>query len=67
MTNKIPWSYYELLHEIYNYPDEIYNIFEALKPGLLDDKQDFTREWMGNYTSRAVRDPKALGTFLRDR
>jgi len=23
MPNKIPWSYYELLHEIYNYPDEL--------------------------------------------
>ena len=23
MPNKIPWSYYELLHEIYNHPDEL--------------------------------------------
>ena len=23
MPNKIPWSYFELLHEIYNYPDQL--------------------------------------------
>ena len=23
MPNKIPWSYYEILHEIYNHPDEL--------------------------------------------
>lgn len=23
MPNKIPWTYYELLHEIYNHPDEL--------------------------------------------
>jgi len=23
MPNKIPWTYHELLHEIYNFPDEL--------------------------------------------
>jgi len=49
---------------IYNYGDEVWEIMEFLRPTLLGEKFDFQREWCGGAGS--VRDPAALGTYLRE-
>lgn len=51
---------------IYNYAIEIYNILNIIKQGCLGDRDDFLREWMGGYGNKTVKDPKALGTYLRE-
>lgn len=53
---------------IYNYGDEIWKVMQYLRPEVLGAQGDFLREWctaLGNGKHR-VRDPKALGTYLRD-
>lgn len=53
---------------IYNYGDEIWQVMRYLRPEILGDQYDFLREWctpLGNGKHR-VRDPKALGTYMRD-
>jgi superfamily II DNA or RNA helicase len=53
---------------IYNYGDEIWKVMQYLRPEVLGAEGDFLREWctsLGNGKHR-VKDPKALGTYLRD-
>ena len=50
---------------IYNYGDEMWNIMDILKTGCLGSKEEFLREWGGG--DRIVKEPKALGTYLRER
>jgi len=49
---------------IYNWGTEIWNIYNIIKPELLGPFGDFVREWCGD--SKGIKDPKALGTFLRE-
>lgn len=49
---------------VYNKGDEIFNVYQSIKPGCLGDKEDFLREWCSN--SYWVKDPKALGSYLRE-
>lgn len=49
---------------VYNYGDEIFSVMESIKPGSMGNWNDFEREWMGY--SKQVKDPKALGSWLRD-
>lgn len=54
---------------IYNYGDEMWNIAQYIDDTVLGLFEDFTREWchpVGNGKYR-VSDPKALGTYLRER
>lgn len=51
---------------IYNYGEEIYNILNLLKEGCLGPSEDFMREWTTYGIGRKVKDPKALGTYLRE-
>lgn len=54
---------------IYNYGDEILPIVDLIEPGALGERDEFLREWcvshgsMGKYV---VKDPDALGTYLRE-
>lgn len=53
---------------IYNYGDEIWEVMRYLRPEVLGPREDFVREYctaLGNGKHR-VRDPKALGAYLRD-
>lgn len=50
---------------IYNYGDEIWNIMDILKSGCLGNKDEFLREWGDG--DRNVKEPKALGTYLREK
>lgn len=53
---------------IYNYGDEIWQVMAFLRPEVLDEQQNFLREWctpLGNGKSK-VNDPRALGSYLRD-
>lgn len=53
---------------IYNYGSEIYNIVDLIDPGALGTYGEFITEWcVSNGSHWIVKDPKALGTFLRDR
>jgi hypothetical protein len=49
---------------IYNYGEEIYRIIQFLDEDALGSWIDFLIEWCQH--SRQVRDPQALGTFLRE-
>lgn len=53
---------------IYNYGSEIFNIVQFLEPGALGDWIEFTTEWCrpGPGGKWIVKDPQALGTFLRE-
>lgn len=53
---------------IFNFGGEIYNVLEILSPDSLGTKEEFHREHCyGSYrTDPVVRDPKALGSYLRD-
>lgn len=50
---------------IYNYGDEIWNIYNVIRPDFLGDKTSFLREWSGLFGGR-IGNPQALGTYLRD-
>lgn len=55
---------------VYNYGDEIWNIFNILEEGVLGSRNDFLREWTnGNYEKNKIiiSDPKALGSYLREK
>lgn len=49
---------------IYNYGEEIFRICQFLDEGALGSWIDFLIEWCEH--SRQVKDPQALGTFLRE-
>lgn len=53
---------------IYNYGEEIWRICDFLEEGCLGDWFDFVREWCapGPGAKWIVKDPAALGTFLRE-
>jgi SNF2 family DNA or RNA helicase len=53
---------------VYNYAGEIYNIMSVLAPDALGSREEFAREWGTSYWHEKlrVREPKALGTYLRD-
>ena len=52
---------------IYNYGGEIFNVFDALRPGCLGDWNEFAAEHCTNYDrSRAsLKDPDGFGSYLR--
>lgn len=51
---------------IYNYGIEAFNIFHYfIRPDLFGSQHEFIREWC-TAQGQVVRDPKALGTFLRE-
>lgn len=53
---------------IFNYGGEIYNVLEVLRPGALGTPEEFYQTHChGSYrTDPVVRDPKALGSYLRE-
>jgi SNF2 family DNA or RNA helicase len=54
---------------VYNYGGEIHSIYSILAPDALGTRAEFLKEWTGGDSDSAkpiVKDPAALGTFLRD-
>lgn len=51
---------------IFNYGNEIWNVMRFVRPEVLGDWPDFFREWVKGGGSKEVRDPKALGAYLRE-
>lgn len=49
---------------IYNYGDEIHSVVSVMMPDALGSREEFLREW--TVGDKQVRDPKALGTYLRE-
>lgn len=49
---------------IYNYGVEMWNIMQFIDNTVLGSLTDFRREWMDD--NGRIRDPKALGTYLRE-
>jgi SNF2 family DNA or RNA helicase len=49
---------------IFNYGEEIFNILDILNKDGLGSKESFLREWTD--FNKVVKDPMALGSFLRD-
>jgi SNF2 family DNA or RNA helicase len=51
-----------------NYGIEIWRVMSFIAPGVLGTIDEFEREWcVGDSQSRRVKDPDALGTYLRER
>lgn len=50
---------------IYNKGDEIWNVMDLIKPGCLDTRDNFMREWCSGWGG-TVTNPKALGAYLRE-
>ncbi|MBP6818328.1 MAG: DEAD/DEAH box helicase [Ferrovibrio sp.] len=50
---------------IYNYGNEMWNIAQFIDEEALGDSYEFRREWCDDFGK--VKDPKALGTYLRER
>lgn len=49
---------------IYNYGGEIYNVLEALRPGALGTKGEFSTEWcVGEYGRERIKEPRAFGSY----
>src|SRR3546814_182150 len=51
---------------VYNYGIDIFNVMSFLSEGALGTREEFTREWCAG-DGVTVRDPKALGSYLRER
>lgn len=51
---------------IYNYGVEAFNIADLIRPGVLGERHEFLREWCGMDSKGVVRDPDALGAYLRE-
>lgn len=54
---------------IYNYGDEIWNIYNILEEKILGNRDDFLREWSdGTFVKNKIiiSDPQALGSYLRE-
>ena len=53
---------------VYNYGDEVWELFNILSPATLGTRDEFLREWGGwSYGTHAgVSDPAALGSYLRE-
>lgn len=52
---------------VFNYGSEIFNILQFIAPGMLGSWDDFLREWCTCANGKwLVRDPDALGTYLRE-
>ncbi len=49
---------------VYNYGDELWNIYQAVKPEIFPGKDVFNREWCGHRGT--IIDPEALGSYLRE-
>lgn len=52
---------------VYNYGGEIWHILNVLSPGSLGDLAEFSHAWCTGWGDKMrAKDPKALGTYLRD-
>ncbi len=54
---------------VYNYGGEIWNLFNVLAPGALGTRSEFSMEWgseVDNHGNIRVKQPKELGSYLRD-
>lgn len=51
---------------IFNYGGEIFNIFQALRPGVLGTRDEFIREWCIVGRHVLLKDSEAFGSYLRD-
>lgn len=50
---------------VYNYGAEMWNIMNILDFHCLGDFESFTKEWCAGYGEKIVKDPEALGSYLR--
>lgn len=48
---------------VFNYGGDIWHLMRFVRPEVLGDEDDFKREWC---SGRVVKDPDALGTYLRE-
>lgn len=52
---------------VYNYGEEVFNIYSIVAPDALGTREEFIREWGASYGNHVgVRDPAALSHWLRD-
>ena len=64
LTNHAAWRLGLTATPIYNYGQEIFNVLQFIRPGVLGAWDDFQREYCAD--DKKLKDPKALGTFLRE-
>lgn len=66
LTDNTKWQLGLSATPVWNYGNDIYTILNLLKKGCLGDWESFAREYLSG-SERIVKDPKALGTYLRER
>lgn len=49
----------------YNYAGEFYHVIDCISPGALGTHHEFLKEWADGNEKGIVKDPAALGAFLR--
>lgn len=50
---------------VYNYGGEMWNIMNIIDFHCLGDFESFSKEWCAGYGEKIVKDPEALGAYLR--
>ncbi len=50
---------------IYNFGGEIFNVLQAIAPGEIGTKTEFTTEWC-DHTGKKIANPAAFGSYLRE-
>ncbi len=51
---------------VYNYGDEVFSVIDAINPTTLGTRKEFLGEWTDGGMKPKVKDPKALGAYLRE-
>ncbi|MCC7014760.1 MAG: DEAD/DEAH box helicase [Planctomycetes bacterium] len=52
---------------VFNYGGEIRTILQYLEPGCLGTVEEFSTEWCSGWGDEKIKEPKALGSHLRER
>ncbi|WP_199728685.1 DEAD/DEAH box helicase [Corallococcus sp. CA053C] len=67
LAERVPFAIGLSATPIYNYGGEMFHVLDALKPGVLGTREEFSREWCTGVDDKLnFKDPRAFGTYLRD-
>lgn len=67
LCEQLPFSVGLSATPIYNYGGEIFNVVDAIRPGVLGEHAEFHTEWCdGHHDKAKLKDPAAFGSWLRE-
>ena len=66
LSESVPFRMGTTATPIHNYGGEMYEVVNAIAPGVLGERFEFYREWCTKHGDHyKIKDPKAFGTWLR--